>query len=134
MSVAEEVASATSAGRRKQYLLFAVGDIRCYVELTRLNSVVPWATLLPAEEDAVIGWLNYRGNRVPVIDMAKQVLGEETSRTLGSRILLLECSGRQVGALVSEAFAIGTEEDIATSGMERLDPCEVLTSAIARLP
>lgn len=133
MSVAEEVASATPAGRRKQYLLFAVGDIRCYVELTRLDSVVPWATLLSAEEDGVIGWLNYRGNRVPVFDMAKQVLGEETSRTLGSRILLLECSGRQVGALVSEAFAIGTEEDIAASGMERLDPCEVLASAIARL-
>lgn len=125
---------AVSAGRRRQHLLFAVGDIRCYLELTRLNSVVPWATLLPAQEDGVAGWLDYRGNRVPVFDLAQEILGEPTARTLGSRILLLECNGRHVGALASEAFSIGDEDDVAASGMERLDPCEVLTAALARLP
>ncbi len=125
---------AAPAGRRRQYLLFAVGDIRCYLELTRLDSVVPWATLLPAEEDGVAGWLDYRGGRVPIFDLAQEILGEPTSHTLGSRILLLECNGRHLGALASEAFSIGDEDDVTASAMERLDPCEVLAGALARLP
>ncbi len=125
---------ATTAGRKRQHLLFAVGDIRCYLELTAVGGVAPWVTLAPAEEDGLLGWLNYHGERVPVVDMAQQILGEPTPRTLGARILLLECHGRRVGALVSEAFAIGTDEDVASSEMERLDPCEVLTGVLARLP
>ncbi|MEK6398551.1 MAG: chemotaxis protein CheW, partial [Terriglobus sp.] len=125
---------AASSGRRRQYLLFAVGDIRCYLELTRLDSVVPWATLLAAEEHGVAGWLEYRGGRVPVFDLAQEILGEPTLRTLGSRILLLECNGKHLGALASEAFSIGDEDDVTASSMERLDPCEVLTAALSRLP
>lgn len=96
-------------------------------------AVVPWATLLPAEEEGVAGWLDYRGGRVPVFDLAQEILGEPTSRTLGSRILLLGCNGRQVGAIASEAFSIGDEDDVTASAMERLDPCEVLAGALARL-
>ena len=127
-------AQAVAAPRRTQHLLFAVGDIRCSLELTRIGSVVPWAALAPAEEDGVLGWLNLRGERIPVFDLQQQVLGDSTPRTLGSRILLVNCNGRTVGALASEVFAIATDEDLAEGDVECLDPCEVLAALVARLP
>ena len=123
-----------AAPRRTQHLLFAVGDIRCSLELTRIGSVVPWATLAAAEEEGVLGWLNLRGERIPVFDLQQQVLGDATPCTLGSRILLVTCKGRTIGALASEVFAIATEEDLATGEVERLDPCEVLAALVGRLP
>jgi chemotaxis signal transduction protein len=118
-------------------LLFALGGEYYRVELSRLKGVVAWADLEPSDSDArgILGYLNLRGESIPVIDLNDLVHGEPTARLLGSRILLLECTSRgrtrTVGALAGEVFAMAREEN--SKFAERFNPCEVLSSILSGL-
>jgi chemotaxis signal transduction protein len=116
-------------------LLFVLGGEYYRVELSRLKEVVAWAELEAAEERGVLGWLNLRGERVPVVDLNDLVHGTPTERLLGSRILILECASRgkmrTVGALAGEVFAMAREENLAYA--ERFNPCDVLSSILMGL-
>jgi len=116
-------------------LLFSLNSEYYRVELSRLKGVVPWATLQPATERGVMGWLNLRGEMVPVVDLNQLLNGSPTVQCLGSRILLLECTSRgklrTVGALAGEVFAMARSED--SQFAERFNPCDVLSSILAGL-
>jgi len=120
---------------RGRSLLFALGDQYYRVELSRLKGVVAWAELSPSENRGIAGWLNLRGEMVPVVDLNELVRGTPTERLLGSRILLLECVSRgklrTVGALASEVFAMAREEN--SSFAEQFNPCDVLSSILLGL-
>jgi chemotaxis signal transduction protein len=113
-------------------LLFALGDDYYRVELSRLKGVVAWAALQPSEDRGVLGWLNLRGDNIPVVDLNQVVRGEPTERVLGARILLLECHSkgrmRTVGAIASEVFAMAREENSRFA--EQFNPCDVLSSIL----
>ncbi len=116
-------------------LLFALGEDFYRVELLRLKGVVAWPDLQPSEERGVLGWLNLRGEQVPVIDLNELVHGTPTERLLGSRILLLDCTSRgktrTVGALASKVFAMASEEN--SKFAEYFNPCDVLSSILTGL-
>jgi chemotaxis signal transduction protein len=117
-------------------LLFALGGEYYRVELSRLKGVVAWADLHPAEERGLLGWLNLRGEMVPIVDLNDLVHGTPTEHLLGSRILLLECASRgklrTIGAVAGEVFAMAREEN--SQFAEHLNPCEVLSSILMGLP
>jgi chemotaxis signal transduction protein len=116
-------------------LLFALGEDYYRVELSRLKGVVAWAELQASEHRGVLGWLNLRGELVPVVDLNDLVRGEPTLRTLGARILLLDCvsrgRSRTVGALASEVFAMASPEHLKFA--EEFNPCDVLSSILLGL-
>jgi chemotaxis-related protein WspB len=116
-------------------LLFALGGEYYRVELSRLKGVVAWANLEPSETRGILGYLNLRGESIPVVDLNDLVHGEPTARLLGSRILLLECTTRgrtrTVGAVAAEVFAMAREEN--SKFADRFDPCEVLSSILSGL-
>jgi len=117
-------------------LLFSLGDGYYRIELSRLKAVVAWADLHPSEDRGVLGWLNLRGEMVPVVDLNDLVMGTPTERRLGSRILLLDCATRghtrTVGALAGEVFAMALEEN--SQFAEHFNPCDVLSSILSGLP
>ena len=121
--------------RRVQHLLFAVGDQRCSLELTRMDAIVPWVRLRACESvEEWVGWMDYRGQAVPVADAEQLLFGSSTSPHLGARILLLRCDGRLTGVIVSDAVSIGYEEEISRADVERFDPCDILSSMLSALP
>jgi len=117
-------------------LLFSLGDDYYRVELSRLKGVVAWAELQPTEDRGLLGWLNLRGELVPIVDLNEIIHGTPTPHLLGSRILLLECTSRgkprTVGAVAGEVFAMAREEN--SQFAEHLNPCEVLSSILMGLP
>ena len=117
-------------------LLFSLGTDYYRVELSRLKGVVAWAELQPTEDRGLLGWLNLRGEMVPIVDLNEIIHGTPTERLLGSRILLLECTSRSksrtVGAVAGEVFAMASEEN--SQFAEHLNPCEVLSSILMGLP
>jgi len=117
-------------------LLFSLGDGYYRIELSRLKAVVAWADLTPSEDRGVLGWLNLRGEMVPVVDLNDLVMGTPTEHRLGSRILLLDCATRghtrTIGALASEVFAMAVEEN--SQFAEHFNPCDVLSSVLSGLP
>lgn len=125
----------TSRNPKHRSLLFALGEDYYRVELLRLKGVVAWPDLQPSEERGVLGWLNLRGEQVPVIDLNELVHGKPTERLLGSRILLLDCTSRgktrTVGALASKVFAMASEEN--SKFAEHFNPCDVLSSILTGL-
>ena len=130
------MAAATAAKRHTPSLMFMVGDMPCRIELTRLHRVAPWAALEPADDPDLLGWLSLEWERIPVVDLAKLVLGQATPRQLGSRILVLPCttadgSTRLVGALAGEVFSLTRAEDEETT--QRFDPCELMGALLQRL-
>ena len=132
-------ASPASAGlhpAKSRSLLFALGGDYYRVELSRLKGVIAWAELKPSETRGILGWLNLRGELVPVIDLNELVCGTPTPRLLGSRILLLECASRgrtrTVGALASEVFAMARDENARFA--EHFNPCDILSSILMGLP
>jgi len=128
--------TAPQATRLGRSLLFALGGQPYRVELWHLKGVVAWAKLEPSENRGITGWLNLRGEMVPVVDLNELVHGTPTERLLGSRILLLECTSRgklrTVGALASEVFAMASTENSRFA--EQFNPCEVLSSILLGLP
>jgi len=127
--------AAPSRTPKNRSLLFALGEDYYRVELLRLKGVVAWPDLQPSEERGVLGWLNLRGEQVPVIDLNQLIHGAPTERLLGSRILLLECTShgktRTVGALASKVFAMASEENARFA--DHFNPCEVLSSILTGL-
>jgi chemotaxis signal transduction protein len=136
MSAGFQPAKAASAQSAHQpNLLFSLGGMPCRLELKRLRAVVPWATLQPSTAKGVLGNLDFRGEQLPVIDMELTLTGAAAQRSLGTRILVLDCktkggNTRTIGALVSEAFAI-TLDTRELAEVERFDPCDVLPSMLA---
>ena len=125
----------TPATRQNRSLLFALGEDFYRVELLRLKGVVAWAELQPSEERGVLGWLNLRGEMIPVIDLNDLVHGTPTEHLLGSRILLLDCTSRgrtrTVGALASKVFAMASDANAQFA--EHFNPCDVLSSILTGL-
>ena len=133
---AERPAASTHNSRHLgRSLLFAIGGEYYRVQLSRLKGVVPWAELAPSTERGLIGWLNLRGEMVPIIDLNQLLCGAPTERCLGSRILLLNCVSRgksvTVGALAGEVYAMARDEN--STFAEQFNPCEVLSSILSGL-
>ena len=117
-------------------LLFSLSGSYYRVELSRLKGVVAWAELHPSDDRGILGWLNLRGEMVPVVDLNDLIMGAPTEHLLGSRILLLDCvtrgHTRTIGALAGEVFAMALGEN--SQFAEHFNPCDVLSSILSGLP
>jgi chemotaxis-related protein WspB len=77
------------------YLLLQIGKDRYAIAARSVVEVAPLVDLktLPQAPPGVAGLMDYRGSPVPVVDIAETTMGERSPRRLGTRILLVNCSG-----------------------------------------
>ena len=98
-------------------LLFRINDQRYGLDVADVVELVPFVTLqkLPKAPDYIAGLMNYRGNIVPVVDLAMLTRDKPTRHLMSSRIILIQpvkSEKRFVGLLaenVTEAKRISEE-------------------------
>jgi chemotaxis-related protein WspB len=73
------------------FLLFELGNDRYALDVRQIAEVLPLVGVkqIPGAPPALIGLFNYRGNPVPVIDLAQLVLGRPAARRMSTRIVLV---------------------------------------------
>lgn len=73
-------------------LLFYLGDIMYTIECQHVREIVPMVTLkeLPRAPEFFVGFFNYRGMIVPVIDLGQLIHGVLCRKRLSTRIILVD--------------------------------------------
>lgn len=129
LRLADDIARANAAPpeERPRYLVFRAGGIRLRLPLWSISEVLLPLPLsrVPRAPDAVLGVMNLRGRVVPVVDLSQTLASalpesphdlhrpadavddDEANRDV--RFLLLDLSGREVGARVAMVERIESE-------------------------
>ncbi len=117
------------------FLLFELGDMSYAVSCDKIREIVPPVKLLKASgrSEYFAGFLSYRGQIVPVIDLCRLLNGQSCRMRLSTRIILIEYAGSNeefnlLGLLtqgVSEVVR-KTEKDFASSDSSRSDTAPYL--------
>lgn len=83
---------------------FRVGDRNLVSSLTEVNEIlsIPDVTRVPGARPWMLGVASVRGNLIPLIDLKGLLLGEATSPSDSTRVLLVRQPGGSVGLLVDE--------------------------------
>ncbi len=78
------------------FLLFRLGVERYALDAATVVEVIPLlaVTRLAGALPGVAGVINYRGNPVPVLDLAALARGERTPERISTRILIVTYNGR----------------------------------------
>jgi twitching motility protein PilI len=83
---------------------FRIGDRNLVSSLTEVNEIlsIPHVTRVPGARTWMLGVASVRGNLIPLIDLKELLLGEATSVSDSTRVLLVRQPGGSVGLLVDE--------------------------------
>ncbi len=73
------------------YLLFQLDSARFALPAREVHEVLPLVSTraLPGAPAGVVGLINYRGEAVPVLDVALVVLGRPSARRVSTRLLVV---------------------------------------------
>lgn len=92
------------------HLIFRLDREAYALEAARIVEILPLVDALRATSASArdAGAINYRGQIVPVIDLAAMTLGRASQRRLSTRIVLARCtrSGALVGLIAENATEI----------------------------
>lgn len=95
------------------YLQFQLDQQRYLMDTTNVETLLPVVRIqaVPNAPKYVLGVINFRGESVPVVDMAQLVLGRESHCRLSTRIVLinfnLDGSGvRRLGLMIEKATEV----------------------------
>jgi chemotaxis signal transduction protein len=95
------------------------------VPLRRLHHLAGYATLAGEAEDYFLGWLETRGEPVPVFDLNRVVCDQPTRENFGSRILVLEAAAESPTPYIG-LLAGGVTDTIGASEAESGPVAEAL--------
>ena len=111
------------------FLQFQLDDDRFVLDAGRVAEVLPLVELrrLPQSPPEVAGLCNYRGQPVPVLDLARLLLGRPAREALSTRILVLHHR-----AAADQPALLGVIVEQATEIFRR-DPREFTTGAVPGL-
>lgn len=76
-----------------KYLQFNIAGDHFVVPVASVEEVTPLVKLheMGKADDAIAGLMDYRGNRVPVVDMSMLIRGELCRRAMNTRIIVVHC-------------------------------------------
>ncbi len=97
-----------SANNSIEFLIFQVGDIRCGIDILKMDGInwVPMITPVYGAPDYVKGLLNLRGQVVTVLDLGKRLGFEACEITRKSRIIIVISNGENIGLLVDSVAEV----------------------------
>ena len=106
-----------------QYLTFAVGDEEYGVSILQAKEIIELGhiTTVPNAPEHIRGVINLRGSVVPVVDLARKLLGDETPVGPRTGSVLVEIAG------AGEATAMGLMTE-AVGQVLALAPEDILPS------
>jgi chemotaxis-related protein WspB len=75
------------------FLLFHVGSERYALEASRVVEVVPMleVKVIPQAPPGLAGFINYRGQPVPAVDLKRLALGDSATARFSTRIIVVRC-------------------------------------------
>ncbi|MDO8964505.1 MAG: chemotaxis protein CheW [Coriobacteriia bacterium] len=94
----------------RQYVLFRVGAESYGLPIGSVSGVIRWeaATPVPRAPAAVEGVINLRGRVIPVVNLAKRLLGTALTPSSHSRIVVAESEAGAVGLAVDAALEVAS--------------------------
>jgi hypothetical protein len=108
--------SSTSAALRAgTSLRLALSSGVSSIPLSRLHHLAGYATLIGEPEDYFLGWLEMRGEPVPVFDLNRVVCDQPVPENFGSRILVLKAAAESPTPYIG-LLAGGVTDTIDASG------------------
>jgi len=94
------------------YLLFYVGSDRYIIEAGSIVSIIPLLKMhkMAGVPDYMVGYINYKGQTVPVTDISKLIRGKKSKSRLSTRIVLVDYfrhnSHKTLGFIVEQATEV----------------------------
>jgi purine-binding chemotaxis protein CheW len=108
------------------YVLFNLGEEQFGLPIARVRSIIPYEipTPVPQAPDGVDGIINLRGLLIPVLDLAKRLLGTPLEPGPTARIIVAESEVGPIGLVVHAA------DEVARIDAEGVQPApEAVLSA-----
>lgn len=112
-----------------KYVQFEIAGDHFVVPVDRVEEVTPLVKVheLGKGPGPVAGLMDYRGNKVPVLDLSLLIRGKASRRAMSSRIIVVRCDGKLFNGLagllaenVLDLVAIA-EEEFASTGVDSPD-------------
>lgn len=96
------------------YLTLSVNEEKYAIAANHVVEVLPMLKLfhVPLVEQYIAGIFDYRGERVPVIDLSKLLLHSPCSESLSSRIILIRYAVEQTKSMIVGILAENVTESI----------------------
>ncbi|MGB4593685.1 MAG: chemotaxis protein CheW [Coriobacteriia bacterium] len=94
----------------KQYVLFRLGTEEYGLPIERVQSIIRYesATPVPHAPEMIEGVINLRGQVIPVVDLARRLLGQDLEHTSHARIVVAEGEAGLIGLAVDSASEVAT--------------------------
>jgi chemotaxis signal transduction protein len=103
------------------------------IPLHRLHHLAGYASLTGEAEDYFLGWLEMRGEPVPVFDLNLVVCEQATPENFGTRIMVLEATSKSPTRYIG-LLAAGVTDTIDRSAAEPLDLDSYLPMLCSLIP
>lgn len=89
----------------KQYVVFKLGDEEYGIDIMNVKEIGPYeeSVKIPNTPKFVEGVVNYRGEVIPVINLAKRFNLKDKGVTKNTRVIVISLKEKQIGFVVDEA-------------------------------
>jgi chemotaxis-related protein WspB len=80
-----------SNSKNRLLLMFHISGKKYAIDATSVEEIIPLVRIesIAESSDSIIGYINYRGTMIPVIDLALQLTGEPSRKLLSTRIIVI---------------------------------------------
>lgn len=97
----------------KQFVVFRLESEEYAIDIMNVKEIGPYelTTKVPNAPEFITGVVNYRGEVIPIIDLKKKFMLEESNKTVEKRVIVIGLDGKQIGFVVDEASETITFDD-----------------------
>jgi chemotaxis-related protein WspB len=80
-----------TANKNRLLLMFYIGDKKYAIDATTVEEIIPLVKIESIAEvsESIMGYINYRGTMIPVIDLALSIMGKPSQKLLSTRIIVI---------------------------------------------
>jgi len=77
--------------KNRLLLMFYIGDKKYAIDAKTVEEIIPLVKIEHISEStqSIIGYINYRGTMIPVIDLALRLTGKSAQKLLSTRIIVI---------------------------------------------
>ncbi|HYE84520.1 MAG TPA: chemotaxis protein CheW [Clostridia bacterium] len=91
-----------------QVVVFKLDNEFYGVDITKVREIGPYieSVKVPNTPEFVEGIINFRGDIIPIINLRKVFMLEDSKAVKGTRIIIVNAGNRQLGIIVDEASEV----------------------------
>ncbi len=94
--------SGSVSNKNRLLLMFYISNKKYAIDATSVEEIIPLVRIesIAEAKGNIIGYINYRGTMIPVIDLALQLTGQPSRKLLSTRIIIINTSGFDQGDML----------------------------------